>query len=292
MVSKEFYYTTNPDNPAHRIYAYPEETELRADGVRVLKSTGQEVVVGNVVKMSKTKRNIVDPDDIIAQYGADTARLFMLFAAPPEGQVDWTTAGVEGAYRFLSRAWRLVRDRREQVAGVAAYRAGALSETAQALRRATHRTIVRVTHDLSDRYQPNTSVAALMELVNALTAFKAETDLDRQVLREALDTFTVLLSPFAPHMADELHEQLGGQGTLLAHAWPAADETALHEATVELPVQINGKVRARVSVPKDAAEEVVLDAVRAHERVQQEIAGKIVRKAIYVPGKIVTLVVS
>jgi leucyl-tRNA synthetase len=292
MVSKEFYYTTNPDNPAHRIYAYPEETELRADGVRVLKSTGQEVVVGNVVKMSKTKRNIVDPDDIIAQYGADTARLFMLFAAPPEGQVDWTTAGVEGAYRFLSRAWRLVRDRREQVAGVAAYSGGALSEASQELRRATHRTIVRVTHDLSDRYQPNTSVAALMELVNALTAFKAETDLDRQVLREALDTFTVLLSPFAPHIADELHEQLGGQGTLLAHAWPIADETALHEATVELPVQINGKVRARVSVPKDAAEEVVLDAVRAHERVQQEIAGKIVRKAIYVPGKIVTLVVS
>lgn len=292
MVCKEFYYTTHPDNPAHRIYAYPAETQLREDGVRVLKSSGESVVVGNVVKMSKTKRNIVDPDDIIAQYGADTARLFMLFAAPPEGQVDWTVAGVEGAHRFLSRAWRLLRDRTPQVTGIGRYERGDLSDAARELRRVTHRTITRVTHDLSERHQPNTSVAALMEHVNALTAFKAETELDRNVLREGLEVFTTLLSPFAPHLADELYEQLGGHGTLLAQAWPVADEAALHEATVEVPVQVNGKVRARVTVPKDASEELVLAAARAHERVQAELVGKTVRKAIYVPGKIVTLVVG
>jgi leucyl-tRNA synthetase len=160
------------------------------------------------------------------------------------------------------------------------------------LRRITHRTITRVTHDLSERYQPNTSIAALMEQVNALTAFRAETELDRKVLREGLEVFVTLLSPFAPHLADELYEQLGGHGTLLAQPWPVADEAALHEATVEVPVQINGKVRARVSVPKDASEELVLAAARSHERVQAELAGKTVRKAIYVPGKIVTLVVG
>ncbi len=296
MVSKEFYYTTDPANPAHRIYAYPEDTILREDGVRVLKASGEPVTVGNVVKMSKTKRNIVDPDDIIAQYGADTARLFMLFAAPPEGQVDWTVAGVEGAHRFLSRAWRLVRDRTLQVQGVAPYArgngAGELSAESRELRRIVHRTIVRVTHDLSERYQPNTSVAALMELVNALTAFKSDTDDARAVLREGLDVFVTVLSPFAPHIADELYEQLGGQGTLLMQSWPLADEAALHEATVEVPVQINGKVRARVSVPKDAPEADVLAAAKANERVQAELSGKTLRKEIYVPGKIVTLVVS
>jgi leucyl-tRNA synthetase len=294
MVCKEFYYTTDPSNPAHRIYAYPEDTQVREDGVRVLKSTGEAVVVGNVVKMSKTKRNIVDPDDIISQYGADTARLFMLFAAPPEGQVDWTVAGVEGAHRFLSRAWRLVRDRLPQVEGVSVGHLERvdLSDAARELRRMTHRTITRVTHDLSERYQPNTSVAALMEHVNALTAFKAEAEVDRRVLREGLEVFVALLSPFAPHVADELYEHLGGQGTLLAQAWPQVDEAALHEATVEVPVQINGKVRARVSVPKDASEELVLATATAHERVQAELVGKTVRKAIYVPGKIVTLVVG
>jgi leucyl-tRNA synthetase len=128
--------------------------------------------------------------------------------------------------------------------------------------------------------------------VNALTAFKAETELDRKALREGLEVFAALLSPFAPHLADELHELLGGHGTLLAQPWPVADESALHEATVEVPVQINGKVRARVSVPKDASEELVLAAAQAHERVRAELVGKTVRKAIYVPGKIVTLVVG
>jgi len=292
MVSKEFYYRTKADNPAHKLYLYPEETELREDGTRVAKDTGEPIIVGNVVKMSKTKRNIVDPDDIIAQYGGDTARLFMLFAAPPEGQVDWTTAGVEGAHRFLSRVWRLVRDRLVQIDGVAAYSGGELSAAAQDARRSTHRTIQRVTHDLADRYQPNTAIAALMEHINALSAFKPETELEQQVLREGIETLLILLSPFAPHIADELYEQLGYQGTLLHHAWPEVDLTALHEATVEVPVQINGKVRARLSVAKDASEETVIAAARAHERVQAELAGKTLKKVIYVPGKIVTLVVG
>jgi leucyl-tRNA synthetase len=293
MVCKEFYYRVDPENPSHKLYFYPEDTELRDDGTRVDKATGEPVIVGSVVKMSKTKRNIVDPDDIIARYGGDTARLFMLFAAPPEGQVDWTTAGVEGAHRFLQRVWRLVRDRLPQVQGVAPYAGGAqLSAAAAEARRSTHRTIARVTHDLSDRYQPNTSIAGLMEHMNALSAFKPETDVERAVLREGLDALLVLLSPFAPHVADELYEILGGKGTLLHAAWPKVDESALQEATVEVPVQINGKVRARIVIAKDASEASVLELAKTHERVVAELAGKAVKKAIYVPGKIVTLVVG
>ncbi len=293
MVCKEFYSRTAEDNPAHKLYFYPEETELRDDGVRVLKADGNEVFVGNVVKMSKTKRNIVDPDEIIGEYGGDTARVFMLFAAPPEGQVDWTTAGVEGAHRFLQRVWRLVRDRLPQIASVAAYKSvGELSLAAAEVRRATHRTIQRVTFDLGERYQPNTAIAALMELMNAISAFKGETADDHAVVREGIETLLVLLSPFAPHVADELFEHMGGKGTLLHHAWPKLDESALHEATVEVPVQINGKVRARITVAKDASEEVVLAAAKANERIAAELSGKTLKKAIYVAGKIVTLVIG
>ncbi len=292
MVCKEFHYRLDPQNPAHKIYYYPEETQLREDGKRVVTATGEEVIVGNVVKMSKTKRNIVDPDDIIARFGGDTARVFMLFAAPPEGQVDWTEAGVEGAQRFLQRVWRLVRDRVESLQGVGAYHGGELSEAARVARREVHRGIQRVTHDLSERYQPNTAIAAMMEMMNALQAFKAETELERQVLREGIDALLHLLSPFAPHLADELYEHIGGRGTLLHAGWPKLDESALHEANVEVPVQINGKVRARISVSKDASEDTVLAAAKANERVAAELAGKTLRKAIYVPGKIVTLVVG
>jgi leucyl-tRNA synthetase len=298
MVCKEFYYLPAEDNPSHKVYLYPEETELRdldgRVGVRVRKTDGKEVIVGNVVKMSKTKRNIVDPDEIIGAYGGDTARVFMLFAAPPEGQVDWTTAGVEGAHRFLQRVWRLVRDRLPQLEGVKPYAAGgaALSAEAAEVRRSTHRTIQRVTNDLSERYQPNTAIAALMEHMNALQAFKGESPEDRAVVREGIETLLTLLSPFAPHLADELFERIGGKGALLTRAWPVLDESALHEATVEVPVQVNGKVRARLTIAKDASEEVVLAAAKANERIAQELAGKTLRKAIYVPGKIVTLVVG
>jgi len=295
MVCKEFYYRPDPNNPAHKLYAYPEDTEMK-DGVRVLKADGQPVIVGSVLKMSKTKRNIVDPDDIVAKYGADTTRLFMLFAAPPEGQVDWSEAGVEGAYRFLQRVWRLVRDRREAIANVQSYTPGEqneLSEATKEVRRVIHRTIERVTRDLSpERCQPNTSIAAQMELVNALTAFVPETESDKQVCREGIETLLRLLSPFAPHLADELNEILGGKGALVSQGWPSVDASALEENSVELAVQINGKVRGRLTIDKSASQDVVLAAAKALPSVVPWLEGKQLKKEVYVPGKIVTLVVA
>ena len=291
MVSREYYATNDPKNPAHRIYHYPEDTELR-DGVRVVRATGEVVEVGPVVKMSKTKRNTVEPDEIIARYGADTARLFVLFAAPPEGQVDWTEAGVEGAYRFVGRVWRLVRERLTAIEGVAPYTGGVLGDEATVLRRAVHRAIQRVTYDLSERCQPNTAIAAQMELVNALGAFTPEDDTDRAVVREGIEALVHLLAPFAPHLADELWSRIGGTGFLIARPWPKADEAALAEATIEVPVQVNGKVRERIRIAADASETTVLDAARAAPKVQQALEGKTLKRAVYVPRKIVTLVVE
>ena len=292
MVCHEIYFRTDPQNPAHKSYFYPEETELR-DGKRVLKKDGKPVRVGPVIKMSKSKQNLVDPDDIVRRYGADTARLFVLFAAPPEGQVDWNEAGVEGMSRFLLRVFRLVRDHRAALVDTAPYTGGPLDDRALELRRRTHRTIAKVTHDVAERRQPNTAIAAMMELVNALVGYDAGTDARRRaVLRESVDCLLKLLSPFAPHLCDELFEQLGGKGLLLAAPWPGVDQTAIEEATVEIPIQINGKVRGRVVVPREATEQVVLEAARREENVAAHLEGRSVSKTLYRPGKILTLVVS
>lgn len=291
MVCMEYYHRADPHNPAHTLYYYPEETELR-DGARVVKETGEPVEIGGVVKMSKSKRNIVDPDEIVARYGADSARLFVLFAAPPEAQVDWSEAGIEGASRFLSRVWRLVRDRRDSLLASEPYREGDLDENAKTMRRTIHKIVDRVTRDLGERRQPNTGVAALMELLNALSSFEAKSDLDRSVVREGVDALVRMLAPFAPHIADELYEELGGKGTLLHATWPVFDSAAVREDTVEIPVQINGKVRGRVRIAPDADEATALVAARADANVSAHLAGKTIKKTIYVAGKILTLVVA
>jgi len=291
MVCKEFYYRSDPNNPSRKLYYYPEETALR-DGVRFLNEDGKPVEIGNVVKMSKTKRNIIDPDQIIKRYGADTARLFILFAAPPEGQVDWNEDSVEGVHRFLQRTWRTIRDRREAIEDVSPYTDGELSEAATAFRRVIHRTIQRVTHDLSERIQPNTAIAAQMELLNALTGFDMKSETDREVAREGVDTLITLLSPFAPHFADELNEILGGKGTLLHKKWPQVDPLALVQETIEIPVQINGKLRGRVLVSKEATQDVVFAAAMADQNIASRLKDHTVKKAVYVPGRILTLVVQ
>ncbi len=262
----------------------------------------QGMVHKDGVVMSKSKGNVVDPDDMIAKYGADALRLYVMFVAPPEKEVEWTDTGLDGAFRFLTRAWRIVQQWREAVSGVPpAGEAGALSDAERALRRKTHDTIRRVTQDLDPRVHLNTAVSALMELVNEIYLFSeplaagAEAPAGRQaslaVLREALEALVLMLSPFTPHMAEELWEQLGHEGGLAFEPWPSFDPAVAKAEEVVIPVQVNGKLRGRVVVPADSPDEEIQAAALADPGVAAHVAGKSVVKIIVARGKLVSLVV-
>ena len=250
--------------------------------------------------MSKSKGNVVDPDDMIARYGADALRLYVMFVAPPEKEVEWTDAGLEGAFRFLMRVWRVVQQWRDTVASApeVASAAGGLTDAERALRRKTHETIRRVTLDLDPRVHLNTVVSALMELVNELYQFSdrhastaAERPGTRAVLKEAIEALILMLSPFTPHMAEELWEHIGRDGGIVFAPWPGFDPGVARADEIVIPVQVNGKLRGRVTVPADSAEGDIRDAALADPAVAAHIAGKSVLKVIVAGGRLVSIVV-
>ncbi len=250
----------------------------------------QGMVIKDGSKMSKSKGNVVDPGSLLERYGADTARLFILFAAPPERDLEWSDSGVEGSYRFLKRVWALAQELPDEDVP------DELSDAGLALRRVTHRTIDKVTSDIKRGYQFNTAIAAMMEQVNAVTTFKKNMGEEKNpgdagVLAESVRSLIVLLAPFAPHMAEELWEQTGGTGLLCNQPWPKADPVWLVSDTVTIVVQVMGKVRDRIEVAADADEESVKSAALACENVQTHMHGKLPRRVIYVPGKLVNVVV-
>jgi leucyl-tRNA synthetase len=243
--------------------------------------------------MSKSKGNTVAPDDVIKRYGADTLRLYILFAAPPELSMEWSETGIEGPHRFLLRVWRLVQKHAAQ--GVS--RTGdfaSLSENGATLRRKVHQTIVRVTGDIDERIHLNTAVASLMELTNEI--YRLEDGLsgasDAVALAEGLDKLVLLLSPFAPHACEQMWQDLGHRMSLVDEPWPVAEAEALRETTVEVAVQVNGKVRSRVSVAAGADEETHKAAALADLGVKTHMDGKTLVKAIIVPGRLINLVVK
>ncbi|HWI41582.1 MAG TPA: class I tRNA ligase family protein, partial [Verrucomicrobiae bacterium] len=249
----------------------------------------QGMVIKDGAKMSKSKGNVVDPDALISRYGADTARLFSLFAAPPEKDLDWSDQGVEGSFRFLNRVWKLVHESLPLLDSPAAEP----SEEARGLRRTVHKTIRKVTEDIEGRFHFNTAIAAVMELVNAAAAFGGAREAGGgAVLREALEATVLLLSPFVPHLAEELWEVLGHAGGTIAAGWPSWDEEAAADEDLLVVVQVNGKLRDRITVALSATEEEVRQAALASERLRPFIEGKSVRKVIYVPGKLVNVVVG
>ncbi len=269
--------------PTHG-WLYPEEA---ADGKCA--KCGEAAVLGRNEKMSKSKKNVVDPDALIASYGADTARLFSLFAAPPEKDLEWNEQGVEGCYRFLHRVWRGVQDNLELIRGA---EIPAVAEgPARELRRATHRTIRKVTEDIDGRFHFNTAIASVMELVNAIYAFEGKPE-HPGVLREALEAVVRLLAPFVPHICHELWEGLGHAEPLAAAGWPAWDAEALVVDEVLLVVQVNGKVRGKVTVPAGADDEALRQAALAEPNVARTLEGQTVRKVIVIPGRLVNVVVG
>jgi leucyl-tRNA synthetase len=250
----------------------------------------QGMVLKDGAKMSKNKGNTVDPQELIAKYGADTVRLFMMFAAPPEQSLEWSDDGVQGSYRFLKRFWHAVMDHAE-AGPVAALDPSSLDEGQKGLRRKTHRTIAKMGDDLGRRNSFNTAVAAAMELLNAINKFEASSDAGRAVEREALEAVVVMLSPMTPHICHALWRELGHETALIDQRWPEFDESALELDMIELVVQVNGKLRGRVSVPAEA-DKVAIEALAVgDENVQRFIAGKDVRKVIVVPGRLVNIVV-
>jgi len=274
-------------NPADVTVTTDKITQKR---VAVLRADGQEVESGGVVTMSKSKNNGVDPIELVGEFGADTARLFTMFAAPPDQTLEWSDEGVQGAYRFIKRLWKAVHDHVSQGPPPALEKPG-LNDAQRAMRRQAHQTLAKVTDDLGRRRTYNTAIAAVMELLNALAKFPQSAAQDRSVVQEALEIAVIGLSPIIPHVTHALWKALGHPQALIEVSWPAADAEALQTSTVNMVVQVNGKLRGHIAVAVDADEGSVRAAALADSNVQKFIAGAAVRKVIIVPRKLVNIVV-
>lgn len=248
----------------------------------------QGMVLKDGSKMSKSKGNVVSPLEIIDKYGADTARLFILFAAPPDRDLDWSDSGVEGSYRFINRVWRLVRQHLDLFQQE--WTASEPNAETKKLRRLLHQTIKKVTHEIGERRHFNTAISAIMELVNGIN--HASDKVDRALLKEALETLVVLLAPFIPHITEELWHQMDKEGSVHQASWPTYDESALVLDEVEIAVQINGKVRDRMMVATDADRKSIEELVMASDKIKELLTGKTVRKVIVVPKKLVNIVAN
>ncbi|WP_288371397.1 leucine--tRNA ligase [uncultured Marinobacter sp.] len=294
MVLAETYYR-NEDNGG-KTWFNPADVTVERDGkgqvVRaILKADGQPVEIGGVTKMSKSKNNGIDPQSIIDEFGADTVRLFMMFAAPPEQSLEWSDSGVEGAHRFLKRLWRMVT---EHTAGgdVPALDASALNSGQKDLRRKTHETIAKVSDDISRRLTFNTAIAAVMELLNEVGRLGDEEPQSRAVRQEALDTAVRVLAPIVPHICHKLWQVLGHSEPVVDASWPVADESAMVRSEIEVVLQVNGKVRAKATVPADISKPDLEKLALENENVQRFVEGNTVRKVIVVPGKLVNVVAN
>ncbi len=263
----------------------PDEITRSADGI-VEQATGAPAIVGRSEKMSKSKKNVVDPEGIIERYGADTARLFMLSDSPPERDLEWTDAGIDGAWRFVNRLWRMAEAAASNPGGDGAGNDPRLLR----LQRETHRTIARVTEDL-EKFGFNRAVARIRELTNAVADLSGDSAAERAARREGLTIIVRLIGPLMPHLAEELWQRLGGDGLLAAQPWPQPDPALLVEEQVKLGVQVNGKLRGTLVLARDAGEDDVRAAALALPKVMDAIAGRTPRSVIVVPNRIVNVVI-
>ena len=290
MVSKETYRC-----PEHN-WLFPNELVGSEKEGWHCPQCNRPVEKGRVEKMSKSKKNIIDPEELVNLYGADTARLFTLFAAPPEKDLEWSDQGVEGGYRFLSRLWRLVY----QLQPLWTSQDGKippaeLPTELRDLRRSIHRTIKKVTDDIEGRFHFNTAIAAIMELFNALNA-AAQTEpragAAAAIIKEGVETLVILLAPFVPHAANELWEQTGHRETLDQVPWPTYSKEALEEEKLLIVVQVNGKVRGKITVPADGTQERIQTEALGDAKVIGFLDGKKVQRVVYVPRRLVNIVVE
>jgi len=286
MVCKEVYECSKDG------YLFPDEVEEWGEGIRCRKC-GSQISIGRLEKMSKSKKNVVDPERLIEKYGADTARMFCLFASPPEKDLDWSDQGVEGSARFLNRVWRLFYEQYPHLQNVKPLPFGTVLEGDQkSLRQKTHKTIKKVTEDI-ERFHFNTAISAVMELVNEIYVSEAKDrtdEISRRVAREAIETVVVLLSPFVPHFAEELWEVLGNRESIIKTRWPDYDPEAVLEDEILIVIQVNGRLRDRMTIPASYEEEEVKAWALKSERIRKLVEGKEIKRVILVPKKLVNIV--
>ncbi|MGV3346348.1 leucine--tRNA ligase [Enterobacteriaceae bacterium LUAb1] len=292
MVLADAFYYTGKNGERH--WVSPVDTTVERDEkgriVKAFDNAGHELVYTGMSKMSKSKNNGIDPQVMVERYGADTVRLFMMFAAPADMTLEWQESGVEGANRFLKRVWRLVFEHTEKGAVVAALNITALNDAQKALRRDLHKTIAKVSDDIGRRQTFNTAIAAIMELMNKLTRAPQESEQDRALLQEALLAVVSMLYPFTPHASFVLWQALDGGGDIDHVRWPQTDEAAIVADSVLIVVQVNGKVRGKITVPANMTQEQVQAHATQERLVAKYLDGVTIRKVIYVPGKLLNLV--
>ena len=293
MVLADAFYYTSPTN--ERIWVSPTQVTLERDEKgRIIKATdpeGRELVHSGMTKMSKSKNNGIDPQEMVEKYGADTVRLFMMFASPAEMTLEWQESGVEGAKRFLGRVWNLVYQYQQNPAKTS-LDITALSAAQKALRREVHKTIAKVSDDIGRRQTFNTAIAAVMELMNKLTKASLESEQDRAVMAEALSAVVRMLYPITPHICFELWQALGNESNIDTAEWVKADEAAMVEDEKLIVVQVNGKVRGKVTVPSTSSEEEIKATAKADPNVAKFLDGKEILKEIYIPLKMLNFVVK
>jgi leucyl-tRNA synthetase len=294
MVIAETYYRRE----ANGAYTWfnPADVELERDSkAKVisakLKSDGLPVEIGGTEKMAKSKNNGVDPQSMIDQFGADTCRLFMMFASPPDMSAEWSDSGVEGSHRFLKRVWRLAHGHISQ--GLPGkLDVASLSDEQKLIRRSTHLAIKQASQDVGQHHKFNTAIAQVMTLMNVLEKVPQATEQDRALVQEGLEAVVLLLAPITPHISHDLWSQLGHSGAVIDAAWPVADDSALVQDTLQLVIQVNGKLRGQIDMPASASREEVEAAARSNENVLRFTEGLTIRKVIVVPGKLVNIVAS
>jgi leucyl-tRNA synthetase len=275
-------------------YLFPEE--VMGEGERIhCRKCGNPILIGRLEKMSKSKKNVVDPEHLIEEYGADTARIFCLFASPPEKDLDWSSQGVEGSARFLNRVWRLFYEQNPHLRNVKTLPFGEILEgDYKSLRQRIHKTIRKVTEDI-ERFHFNTAISAIMELVNEIYVSEIKDrpdEISRGLIREAIETVVILLSPFVPHFAEELWEALGYEDSIVRTRWPDYDPAAVLEDEVLIVIQVNGRLRDRITIPASFGEEEVKAWALKSERIRKLVEGKEIKRVILVPRKLVNVVCS
>jgi leucyl-tRNA synthetase len=296
MVTKETYYCTDHG------YLFPQDVDEK----HRCRKCGKSVEIGRIEKMSKSKKNVIDPDDIVDQYGADTARLFILFASPPERDLEWSEKGVEGAFRFLNRVYRLFSGTEKYFSNHGGRLPPYEEEVASGPKRsglegdilhAVHKTIRKVSEDIEKRFHFNTAIAAIMEMVNFFYGLEPEKlkKNDKPAFLaylSGLKHLLLLLFPFVPHIAEELWHRVGFESLLLGHAWPSWIDRYTEQDVVTIVVQVNGKLRSKFEAPRDAGQEELLTLALQDERIQGHTGGKTILKTIVIPNKLVNIVVK